>query len=955
MTDSRKMGVGAVGSAEPLTSTAAGSNPQDEFRTIREFSSTVRNPNNPWFYRRAWNRTELPATSSLGTISWVIFMDPTGLGEQISEQLKGAQHQVVEVVPGKTFSRIGKGRYRIRPGHRDDYDSLIVDITKHGSPPQKIVHLWSVCANSSRNSVAETIDLSFYSLSYLAQALGEQDLSAVDIAVISNRLQSVSGEPMTQPVRAALLGPTKALPKTFPGMTCRSIDCDPVGQGISYVAVQIIAEHCAPTREAVVAYRGDERWAETLERVELRGTAKRGGPKDGGVYLITGGLSDIGIVMAEDLARNFRAKLILIHDPPLPAAHESGDLLQGDSTAKRVHQVMRKLDDLRSGGSEVLLVCADVARRDDMERAVEMARQKFGRIDGVIHAEGGLKKKPQTAPQQTSAEVFGLNIGASLVWEDVLRGMLVDFLALLSFEDSSTTPSERIEYEACGAVRDAFAVSQLYARVVSIQLGRCQEPADGEIRGLLPGEGASAVSLILSADAPSTILVSKDDLLVGSQTAGPVSMQVGARTAETVEAVLSGWWQELLNLEQVGLDEDFFELGGHSLIGVQLFSRIKKTYAVDLGLATLFEARTIAQLARLVRPASDIKSVKTVLAGWWQELLGIEHVGFDEDFFELGGHSLIGVQLFSKIKNTYGTSLGLATLFEARTITQLAALIRPDNKPSQPEPRPWSPLVPIQPRGTRPPLYVISGLGGNVIKFHSLAFHLGEGQPIYGLLPRGLDGKNTFHTRIQDVAADYVAAIRSRQPEGPYHLVGYSFGGIVAFEVAQQIAAQGGRVGLLGMFDTIEWHYGDRVDESLRPGQRFHVLQEHLCTIVFSAGRTTYLKKILSEKFSMLKQRVSRALGRPLPQRIDSIEEINSYAATHYYPKAYPGKVTLFRSTKRTIQQGSDEYLGWKELAGGGIEVHHVPGTHFNILQEPAVQVVAEKLQSCLSVPGASL
>jgi thioesterase domain-containing protein/acyl carrier protein/NAD(P)-dependent dehydrogenase (short-subunit alcohol dehydrogenase family) len=940
MKDASGTNVGAMPPIEPVTSTLA-STPRG-IQTLRGSSDTQPTGLDRCLYRRTWNRTELPAAASLESASWLIFMDPAGLGRQISEQLKGAEHQVVEVSPGKTFARVGKGKYRVRPGHRADYDALIVDITKRTSPPQKVVHLWSAFGRSSPASPDETIALSFSSLVYLAQALGEQDLSGVDLAVVSNSLQSVSGEPVTQPVRAISLGAARALPKAFPEMTCRSIDCDPEGQGISYVAVQVIAEHCAPFRDAVVAYRGDERWVETVEHAELRGEAKHGGLKHDGTYLITGGLGDLGLAIAENLARNFHARLVLVDDTPLPAVGEWPNLLQNRTTPERIKQAIRKLIELQTLGSEVMSAGADAARPDEMNRAVEAARQRFGNVDGVIHATGTLK----------DAQGFASTIKATLALEGALQGSSVDFLVLLSCADSSPLTERDVEHQAATAFLEAFANSRPDASVVSINLGPQPEATSQQSSLISQGEGASAVVRILSADAPRVVLASKDDLRTAVNTASP-AINPAPGGEENVEAVLTDWWQELLNVDEVGLDDDFFELGGHSLIGVQLFSKIKKTYGVSLGLATLFEARTIRQLAQLIRPASTSTSVETVLTGWWQELLSVEEVGPDDDFFELGGHSLIGVQLFSKIKKTYGVSLGLATLFEARTVRQLAQLIQPAYASAatlHTEPRPWSPLVPIQPTGTRPPLFVISGLGGNVIKFHNLAFHLGEDQPVYGLLPRGLDGKDSFHTRIEDMAADYVAAIRKMQPEGPYQLVGYSFGGIVAFEVAQQIVAQGEQVGLLGLFDTIEWHYGERVDRSLRPGERFHVLQEHLRTIVFSAERGYHVKKLLNDKASAIKYRVFRALGRPLPQKMGVTEEVNAYAATGYYPNVYPGKVTLFRSTKRTIQQGSDDFLGWEELAGGGVEVHDVPGTHFNILQEPVVQVLAEKLQACLDL-----
>ena len=177
---------------------------------------------------------------------WVVFLDPNGLGQQITVQLRGAAHEVVEVTPGSDYKRTGRTEYTIRPGVREDYDALLADLIKRKITPQRIVHLWSVRTESSQLSLDDKLDLSFYSLLFLAQALGDQDMSGIDIAVVSDRLHSVNGEPVSDPVWATLLGPTKVIPKEFPGITCRNIDIDLSSQGTAQLAVQIIAEHCAP-------------------------------------------------------------------------------------------------------------------------------------------------------------------------------------------------------------------------------------------------------------------------------------------------------------------------------------------------------------------------------------------------------------------------------------------------------------------------------------------------------------------------------------------------------------------------------------------------------------------------------------------------------------------------------------------------------------------------------------
>jgi thioesterase domain-containing protein len=287
-------------------------------------------------------------------------------------------------------------------------------------------------------------------------------------------------------------------------------------------------------------------------------------------------------------------------------------------------------------------------------------------------------------------------------------------------------------------------------------------------------------------------------------------------------------------------------------------------------------------------------------------------------------------------------------LFEARTVRKLAQLIREANSPTHSEPRSERAIVSIQPKGTRPPLYVISGLGGNVIEYPRLAYYLGEDQPIYGLIPRGLDGREPYHTRVEDMAAYYVEAIRKMQPEGPYRLVGHSFGGTVAYEVAQQLIAQGGVVDFLGLFDTIEWHYREQAKKLLVLRERLAIYKSELKQAVIERDPFGPLWKRIRRKTLSMISPLFHAFGRQLPEYGSTIEDVNDRAGANYQPKIYPARLTLFRSTSRRTQDGHDEFLGWGDLVIGGIDVHQVPADHYNIIKEPSVKILAEKLQKCL-------
>ena len=200
-------------------------------------------------------------------------------------------------------------------------------------------------------------------------------------------------------------------------------------------------------------------------------------------------------------------------------------------------------------------------------------------------------------------------------------------------------------------------------------------------------------------------------------------------------------------------------------------------------------ATTMGQMSQM----NDTDVVSKKLTQVWQEILHIDSIAPDQNYLDLGGDSSLAVLLFAKIEEILGIYLPLATLFEAPTIEELSRVLRRD----APSTTGWSPLVAIQPSGSRPPFFCIHPHGGNVLIYRDLALRLGLDQPFYGLQCPGLDGTCPPLTKIEDMAALYVKEIRKKQPRGPYFIGGYCMGGTVAYEVAQQIQAQGEQVALL--------------------------------------------------------------------------------------------------------------------------------------------------------------
>jgi aspartate racemase len=387
-------------------------------------------------------------------------------------------------------------------------------------------------------------------------------------------------------------------------------------------------------------------------------------------------------------------------------------------------------------------------------------------------------------------------------------------------------------------------------------------------------------------------------------------------------------------------------------------------------------------------------ALQMLLAGIWIDLLGVKEVGVDENFFELGGHSLLAVQLFAQIAKRCGRVLPLATLFQAPTVAQLAdalsrdletewsslVAINPIKSPSpfgrglrkelQRRTAPATPLFPglapkqsienAAPEAVRPPFFCVHALGGNVLEYYDLARYLGPDQPLYGLQSAGLNEANAPHTRVEDMAAHYIKEMRELQPVGPYFIGGRSLGGMIAFEMARQIRAQGQEVGLLALLDTYPSGYAKLLKEQAtfkaRLGREMSRSKAHLANLKSLTLRDQLLYLVAKSKFAprKMKSQVWRQayssfanFGRPLPRALQDIRELNSLAVRNYVPQVYNGHVTLFWASS-DLRSTVDFVEGWRALAGGGFDVHEIPGSHLDIVKEPHVQELAKKLSACL-------
>ncbi|MEM7757280.1 MAG: condensation domain-containing protein [Cyanobacteria bacterium P01_A01_bin.40] len=343
-------------------------------------------------------------------------------------------------------------------------------------------------------------------------------------------------------------------------------------------------------------------------------------------------------------------------------------------------------------------------------------------------------------------------------------------------------------------------------------------------------------------------------------------------------------------------------------------------------------------------------SLELQLTQIWMQVLGIESVGVQDNFFELGGESLLAMNLFTQIEQTFNQTLALSTLFQAPTIELLAKILGQETQSD------WSSLVPIQTNGSKPPFFCIHGQQGNVLNFRELALYLGSDQPFYGLQSVGLNGKELPYFRIEEMAAHYIAEIQTLQPQGPYFLGGNSMGGIVAFEMSQQLRQQGQEVALLIMFDT----FGP--DCFPRLSFRWQHYWSYLLQLGISKSAYDDLIDVIRRQLQEISSRFYLKSGRSLSQARckELVAEANMQATREYRPQAYSGKITLMRACEPasfakpylpTMEDWHNRKLnhGLDKLTSGNLSIHDVPGDHYSIFQEPEVLVLAQTVKDCLA------
>lgn len=604
-----------------------------------------------WFYAPIWKQTLPPTTSGPGQAAcWLVFGDTCGLGTQLARRLVEEGHDVVMVWVGDLFDRLRDDVYIINPGRCEDYESLFDELRERGKIPRTICHLWNVTAPDRTPSGLALLEQSqatgFYSLLFLAQTLERLQLTEpLHLGVVSNNIQAVTGDELLCPEKATLLGPCKVIPQEYAYLTCSSIDIVVPEPGTRQAAklIELLLGELARPSDPIVAYRGEHRWAPTFEPVRLESEHRR--PRrlrEAGVYLITGGLGGMGLAVAGYLAQHAHARLVLTGRSAFPERAEWAQWLAAHGEQDAVSRKIRRLQSIEQLGAELLVLSADITDLEQMQAALDTARERFGAIHGVIHAAGvaggGMiqLRTPERAGQVLAPKVRG-----ALVLDELFKDTPLDFLVICSSLASILSMLGHVDYCAANIFLDVFArrsAARGTTFTVSINWDTWREVGmavdtdfSPELRrwrdeniehAILPHEGVDAFARILDRELNQVFVSTRDLQTYIEHSKGftaanllekvvknrpmpqahqrPELKNAYAAPRDELEEALAEIWQKQLGIERVGVHDNFFELGGDSLLAIQLIPQMNTIFQVEVKLQSLIEIPTITGHAQAI-------------------------------------------------------------------------------------------------------------------------------------------------------------------------------------------------------------------------------------------------------------------------------------------------------------------------------------------------------------------
>ncbi len=626
-----------------------------------------------WFYTPSWKRTlaryanapELSAHLD-GKGTWLFFLDECGVAAELAVRFRAAGHEVVTVRAGGEFAKAGAHEFAITPGNAAHYERLLESLGAQHLPLGGIVHAWSISLEDSAAMLADDFDrnqdVGFFSLLFLAKALSRHGGGELRLFALSNQIQDVHGAEELSAAKSTMLGPCLVIPQEFTNIKVKCIDLElPESGRLDEQAVdQLAGEFCGTDSELFVAHRNGHRWVQTYEPAELP-TPGTFAPvfREGGVYLITGGLGNVCPEIARYLAKNFRTKLILTGRTTLPERESWTGWLKEHADDDPIARKIRLIADIENEGGVVLYLSANADDRSAMQGVIETAERQFGALHGVIHGAGAAGEEGYGEIGTIDRFQCDLNLRAkahaALVLDSLLAGKSLDFCMLMSSLTSVLGGIGEVAYSAANIYLDTFA--RLHARDGQVPWisvtwdvwrthanfwGKAGGGKTLEELGLNGDEAMQAMTMALTLKRGGQIVISTGSLdarvrqwvkleSVRARKASPLGnvaalrrtneMDTADAPGDEIVQLVSQAWQSVLGIDPIGPDETFMDLGGHSLLAMQVVMKLRTQYRVEISLRDFFEAPTIARQSAFIREKL-IQEIENLTDDEVRELIG---------------------------------------------------------------------------------------------------------------------------------------------------------------------------------------------------------------------------------------------------------------------------------------------------------------------------------------------
>ncbi|MEM8529466.1 MAG: SDR family NAD(P)-dependent oxidoreductase [Chloroflexota bacterium] len=625
-----------------------------------------------WFYLPSWKLSLSPrepkaADTEAQPQCWIVFTDDQGLGDALTQRLQDRNETVVTVRPGSVFEHDAETQsFVINPEQSSDYDALCTSLQTQEIVPQRVLYLWNMSSSDeamTQSTIAQIPHNGYYNLLFLGQALDKALITTpLQLTVITNRLCQVSEADAVLPEKATLLGPCKTIAQEYQHITCRCIDVgiSQTNRATTPFIDNLLAEATHSTSESVIAYRGKQRWVQTYEPVRLDEEVEPVREfRSQGVYLITGGLGNLGLLLGRSLAEQVQARLVLVSRSGLPEKETWQDWLsthdEADSTSAKIRQVQH-LEEL---GAEVLVARADVANEDQMRAVIEQTYERFGALHGVIHGAGLVSTFHffRETDRQMSELQFQPKVYGTQILDKVLQPYDLDFCVLISSNAATLGGLAMTAYSAANSFLDAFATAKSATSDVQwistnwdgllFETDTSHFQTSIDQYSLHGSEISEAFSRIVANGSTHQVVISKGDLraridmwvnkrsadLASEDDAGGETTNFYARpqlsTAyvaprDEIEEAVTEIWERLLGVQPIGCLDSFFELGGHSLLATQIIAHVREAFQVDVPIRQLLEKPTIAEMAVSIVEQKALDIDEDVLAQLLDDLDDID-------------------------------------------------------------------------------------------------------------------------------------------------------------------------------------------------------------------------------------------------------------------------------------------------------------------------------------------